>query len=377
MSPQPLFCLNLTCSSRGLVDAGNIRLHSGLDQRFLCTTCNTTFASTKGTLFYRLKIDPKIVLLVLALLAYGCPLQAIVRAFGFDERTVTNWQKKAGEHCKAMHRHLVVNQPRDLGQVQADEIRAKLQKRLVIWVAMAIQVSTRLWLGGVVSPSRDTNLIRRLAMMIRSQALERPILLITQRVPDGLVTYIKVWKRAFRNAVMTGQRGRPRLVPWLVVVIGEVVKRYEKKRVVGVDHRLIQGTKEQFEALSVTEQKMNTSYIERFNATLRQHLCGLVRRGRCLLRREAVLERGMYLIGCVYNFCTPHKSLRVQEAAGGHWVERTPAMAAGITDDIWSVSDLFWYRIAPPPYIAPKPKSNRGRPLGSKNKPKVAAEAAK
>ncbi|GAC1523037.1 MAG: hypothetical protein NVS3B14_23490 [Ktedonobacteraceae bacterium] len=372
MSPQPLFCLNLACASRGVIGADNIKLHSGLEQRFLCTTCNATFASRKGTLFYRLKTDPKLVVLVLALLAYGCPLQAIVRAFGFDERTVTNWQRKAGEHCKAMHQHLVVSQPRDLGQVQADEIRAKLQKRLVLWVAMAIQVSTRLWLGGVVSPSRDTNLIWRLARMIRSQALERPLLLMT----DGLITYVNVWKRVFCKAVKSGQRGRPRLIPWLVVVIGQVVKRYEKKRVVGVDHRLLQGTREQFEALSITGQKMNTSYIERFNATLRQHLCGLVRRGRCLLRREAVLERGMYLIGCVYNFCTPHQSLRIREANEALRVERTPAMAAGITDEIWSVSDLFWYRIAPSPYVAPKPKSNRGRPLGSKNKPKVPVEAA-
>jgi transposase-like protein len=373
MSPQLLFCLNLDCPSRGRIDADNIRVHNSLEGRFRCHTCGRTFASTKGTIFYRLKTDPKIVILVLTLLAYGCPLQAIVRAFEFDERTVTNWQKKAGEHCKQTHRHLVEQQARDLGQVQADEIRAKLQKRLVLWMAMALQVSTRLWLGGVVSPSRDKVLIRRLVHMVRCQALERPILLMT----DGLVTYVKAWKRAFCNIVKSGKRGHPRHIPWPHVVIGQVVKRYEKKRVVGVDHRLVQGTKQLFEALNVMGQKMNTAYIERINATFRQRLCGLVRRGRCLLRREAVLEGGMYLIGCVYNFCTPHESLRVQNAAGACWAQRTPAMAAGITDDIWSISDLFWYRIAPPPYIPTKPKSNRGRPLGSKNKPKVAVEATK
>ena len=238
-------------------------------------------------------------------------------------------------------------------------------------MAMAIQVSTRLWLGGVVSVSRDKRLIWRLAQIIRSQALERPILLMT----DGLVTYINAWKRAFTNAIRNGKQGRPQLVPWLNVVIGQVVKRYEQKRVVGVDHRLIQGTKQLFDALSITGQKMNTAYIERINATFRQRLCGLVRRGRCLLRREVVLEQGMYLVGCVYNFCTPHESLRVQNATGARPYGRTPAMAAGITDEIWSISDLFWYRIAPPPYVPTKSKSNRGRPPGSKNKPKVAVEA--
>ena len=373
MNPQPLFCLNLSCASRGLLHAGNIGVHNSLENRFCCHTCETTFASSKGTLFYRLKTDPKIVIQVLTLLAYGCPLSAIVAAFGFDRRTIENWQKKAGEHCKEIHQHLVTNQPRDLGQVQADEIRAKLQKRLVLWIAMAIQVSTRLWLGGVVSPSRDKHLIGRLVGMIRNQALERPILLMT----DGLVTYIKAWKRAFCHREKTGRVGRPRRVPWLNVVIGQVVKRYEKKRVIGVEHRLLQGTPQAFAALCIVGQTMNTAYIERLNATFRQCLCGLVRRGRCLLRREAVLERGMYLVGCVYNFCTPHQSLRLRQAPGAPWVERTPAMAAGITQDIWSLSDLFFFRIAPPPYVAPKPKSKRGRPLGSKNKPKIAAEPTK
>jgi transposase-like protein len=370
VSPQPLFCLNLHCPSRGKTDAGNIHLHSGLEQRFRCSTCGSTFAATKGTLFYRLKTDPQTVIRVLTLLSHGCPPQAIVAAFGLDERTIANWQKKAGEHCKQVHEHLVVSQPRDLRQVQADEIRAKLQKRLVLWIAMAIQVPTRLWLGGVVSPHRDKSLIQRLVAMIRSQALERPVLLMT----DGLSTYVNAWKRAFCNVERTGKRGRPRRIAWLGVVIGQVVKRYEKKCVVGVEHRLLQGSWEAFAALSQAGQKMNTSYIERLNATFRQRLSGLVRRGRCLLRREVVLEHGMYLIGCVYNFCTPHQSLRVRPLPGSPAMERTPAMAAGITDQIWSVSDLFWYRVAPAPYVPPKPKARRGRRLGSKNKPKQACE---
>ena len=373
MNPQPLFCLNLHCPSRGLQNAGNIGLHDGLTERWRCHTCGATFSGNKGTLFYRLKTDPKIVIQVLTLIAHGCPLTAIVVAFGLDRRTIENWQKKAGEHCKELHQHLVVNQPRDLGQVQADEIRAKLQKRLVLWIAMAIQVSTRLWLGGVVSPNRDKSLINRLVSMIRCQALERPLLLMT----DGLVTYINAWKRAFCEREKSGKPGRPRRIAWLNVVIGQVVKRYEKKRVIGVEHRLIVGTKQAFAALNVVGQKMNTAYIERLNATFRQRLSGLVRRGRCLLRKEAAMERGMYLVGCVYNFCTPHQSLRLRQAPGTPWVQRTPAMAAGITRDIWSLSDLFFYRIAPPPYVAPKPKSKRGRPKGSKNKPKVAAEVEK
>ena len=109
------------------------------------------------------------VTLVVTLLAHGCPLQAIVAAFGFDERTVTNWFDRAGVHCHAVHEHLVET-PRRLGQVQADELRVKIQGAIV-WMAMALMVPTRLWLGGEVSPQRNLSLIRRLMHRLRRRAL--------------------------------------------------------------------------------------------------------------------------------------------------------------------------------------------------------------
>ncbi len=101
---------------------------------------------------------------VVTLLAYGCPCQAIVAAFGLDERTVMDWQQRAGVHAQAVHEAFI--QPVDLQQVQADELRVKLQGRGVLWVAMAIMVSTRLWLGAVICPQRDRHLIDNLAGLV-------------------------------------------------------------------------------------------------------------------------------------------------------------------------------------------------------------------
>ncbi len=362
MNPQPLFCLNLACSSRGLQNAGNIIVHDSLRDRFRCKTCGHTFSASKGTLFYRLRTDPKIVICVLTLLACGCPLPAIVRAFGFDERTVTNWQHKAGQHCEAVHTHLVTGHARDLQQVQADEVRVKLQARLVIWMAMAICVPSRLWLGGVLSPHRDKRLIVRLVAVVKACAQHAPLLLMS----DGLSSYVPAWCHAFREAVRTGKVGRPRLQTWPHLVIGQVVKQYERGRVIGVAQRLIHGTVDQLQGLQPDEHKLNTAYIERLNATFRQRLCCLTRRGRCLVRHEATLQAGMYLLGCVYNFCTFHKSLRQEQGKGsGKWQQRTPAMAAGITQECWSVTDLFAYRVPPAPFVARK---RRGRPPGSGKK---------
>src|ERR1041385_9556503 len=125
MDPQPLFCPNLDCPSRGKVGAGNLRIHDSLRNRWKCRVCKKTFSGRTGTPFYGLKTDPKIVVCVVTLLAFGCPLQAIVAAFGLDERTVADWQERSGTHCQQVHHHFLRTRPLDLEHVQADELYAK------------------------------------------------------------------------------------------------------------------------------------------------------------------------------------------------------------------------------------------------------------
>ena len=125
MDPATVFCPNLACHARGHIGQGNIGIHSQKDQRFLCKECRKTFSATKGTVFYRLRTSAETVVLVVTLLAHGCPLHAIVAAFGFDERTVADWWARSGRQGQAVQEHLV-EQPRDLGHVQADELRVKL-----------------------------------------------------------------------------------------------------------------------------------------------------------------------------------------------------------------------------------------------------------
>src|SRR5215475_10176863 len=169
MDPTTVFCPNLACPARGQTGQGNIGIHSRNDKRYLCTACHKTFSATKGTAFYRLRTTAETVTLVVTLLAHGCPPQAIVAAFGFDERTVTRWMARGGGQGQAVHAHLVQH-PRDLGQVQADEIRVKKQGGIV-WMALAMMVGTRLWLAGEVSEHRDMTLIRGLIAQVRRCAL--------------------------------------------------------------------------------------------------------------------------------------------------------------------------------------------------------------
>ena len=183
-------------------------------------------APRKAPSFYRLRTAAKTVSLVVTLLAHGCPVQAIVAAFRLDERTVADWWARAGQQGQAVQEYLV-EQPHDLGHVQADEIRVKTQGGIV-WMALAMMVRTRLWLAGEVSAQRDMPLIRRLIARVRRCAAHRPLLFCT----DGLCSYIRAIRETFRDPVQTGSQGRPRLRPWRHVCIAQVVKRYAQRRVV-------------------------------------------------------------------------------------------------------------------------------------------------
>src|SRR4029450_5174664 len=106
MDPTTTFCPNRHCPARGQTGKGNIGIHSQKEQRFICHACHKTFSARKGTVFYRLRTSAETVAIVVTLLAHGCPLQAIVAAFGFDERTVAAWQAKTGGECQQGHAHL-------------------------------------------------------------------------------------------------------------------------------------------------------------------------------------------------------------------------------------------------------------------------------
>ncbi len=207
MDSQTQFCPTPDCPARGQRGQGNICVHSQTERRYRCTTCGRTFAATTGTPFFRLTHPAALVTTVLTLLCHGCPPQAIVAAFGLDERTVAAWQARAGDHCQRVHEHVVEQGQVDLGHVQADELWVKVVGRTV-WLAMALAVPSRLWLGGVISPHRDGTLIRRLVERVRACASRLDILVCV----DGLSSYVTAFRRAFRVPVRTGRPGRPRLV---------------------------------------------------------------------------------------------------------------------------------------------------------------------
>jgi hypothetical protein len=238
-----------------------------------------------------------------------------------------------------------------LGQVQADELRVRIVGGIV-WLAMSISVASRLWLGGVVSATRDRALIRAALTRVRQAGPVAAVLLCT----DGLISYPRQALRLFRQPVHTGARGRPRLVLPTGVRIAQAVKRYAGRRVRAVERRIVRGSAAAVAAvLTATQGKetavVNTAYIERLNATFRARLAPLVRRSRATVRQVATLRAAGalwagWLVGTVYNFVSAHRSLDGQ----------TPAQAAGLTDHRWTIRDLLTFPVPLPPV------KRRGRP---------------
>jgi transposase-like protein len=328
LRPEFAVCPNPACGA-----SGRIGVHSYTERRYKCHQCGKTFAETIGTPLYGLKHPLHVVVTVLTLLAYGCPIPAIVAAFVLDERTVADWQQKAGRHAKVLQDQVVCQGQVDLGQVQGDELYVKTQ-RGTVWMATAMSVFSRLFLWGAVAPHRDTTLITQVVQQVRAAApIGRPILWAV----DGFAAWTTAIRQVFRDPVRTGKRGRPRLVVWPDLHIVQVIKRHAGRRLTAIERRVAHGCLRCAEGLMQTTQVglgvINTAYIERLNATFRTWLPALTRRSRTPVREVRQLEAAMFWMGVVYNFCRVHTTL-----------QGTPAMAADLTDHVWSVDELLRYR---------------------------------
>lgn len=334
MNLQEVFCRNMACCDRFKKGTGNIVSHGRKRPRCKCTSCGRTFSYREGTMFYGLRTPEETVTQVVALVAYGCPQSAIVKAFGLDERTVADWMKRAGEHAEVFHHQHIA--ALDLKQVQVDEIRLKLQN-LIVWVAMAIAVGSRLWLGAKCQLKRNKTLAEQIITCVYNWAQHLPLTISF----DGWSAYPKACRRLFREAHYTGKSGAPRLIPWQDLILVQLVKH--SRHAQGITRWVLQGSCTMFCRLIEESQSrgtINTAFIEPLNATFRGRLAFATRRTRHPARQIETVNHAIYLVGCLYNFCDLHRSLGM----------RTPAMAAKLTDHQWTVCEFLYCRPDPYPF---------------------------
>lgn len=174
----------------------------------------------------------------------------------------------------------------------------------------------------------------------------------------ALLTHFGSWVQPPRRQA-TGPVPKLRWMPMPQLHYAQVVKSYRRRRVVRVRHRVVFGTLAGVNrVLAATGWQINTAFIERLNLTIRQHVAAVGRRVITLCKSAEGLHHQLALYHTYYNFCLPHASLRQPlpeplpingSGSAKRWQPRTPAMAAGLTDHVWTLRAVLRFRVPPWP----------------------------
>ena len=318
-----LRCPNTQCAGSGMNRARSIIRHGfyktkcGKRRRYRCQTCGKTICSNAGSPYHRLQHRRATCDQVAALSVEGLNKSAIARIKRIAWNTVDRWLQKAANSCRRFN-----NQKIDgivISELQADEIRTIIHdKEQPIWIFAAIEVWSRLWISTVVGRRSYRNTLALFRNISTRSNLQCVPLIVT----DGFAFYAKVIRRIFGPACLYGQ----------------VIKTRKNNRVTKVERRAVVGAAWRFEqALSNSEDspKLNTSFIERLNLTIRQGSAYLFRRTICHARWKERLENHLELLRCYYNFVRPHRALKFGREV------RTPAIQAGLTTRRLTFREIF------------------------------------
>jgi IS1 family transposase len=200
----------------------------------------------------------------------------------------------------------------------------------------------------VVPGKRTAENVQELVQDFRRRTEGRIPNLITT---DEYAAYETAILEAYGEEVIperTGQRGRPKApyqVPPADLNYATVHKTREKGRVVKIDFRVIFGTVAAVTAalaLSQVSKAINTAFVERHNGTDRNRNGRKVRKTYCFSKDWEVHQAVTYFTMYSYNFCWPVRTLR-ERGPEGHWQERTPAMVAGLTDHVWTLTEWLTF----------------------------------
>lgn len=125
MDPSQQWCPNDVCVARGTMGQGTMTIHDKQRRRSRCTVWKQTWSERRGTMFFGLRKPISLIVIVVTLVASGCPVHVMVQACGLDERTVAEWRDRAGQQCQQIHEAIVEQGQLDLMHGHADEIRVK------------------------------------------------------------------------------------------------------------------------------------------------------------------------------------------------------------------------------------------------------------
>jgi len=376
------FCPHRGCRYRGWLGLGNLRANGhpngGPWRQFHCTSCKGYFPEHHGTIFHGKRVSLDRLVWAVGTLAEGLGIRAVARVFEVDPNTVLQWLVEAAEHLQAFSQYFLHDMR--VTQVQLDELFALLSavragevseteaitrlSRSPHWVWVAMDPVSKLLLAIDVG-SRTLAMAQRVVhQVVQVLAPGCTPLFLTDGFKEyttALLTHYGQWVQVPRRQA-PGPAPKPRWMPLPELLYAQVVKTVRRRRLVGVKHRVVFGTIEAVnQVLRPLGWQINTAFVERINLSLRQHVAAIGRRVTTLCKGEEGLRQQLVLFQGYHNFCLPHASLRLPlaepESTNGtgsakRWCLQTPAMAAGLTDHVWSLREVLLFRVPPWPHPA-------------------------
>jgi IS1 family transposase len=336
-------------------------------------SCHGYFSETHGTIFHGKRSSPELIVRVIACLAEGLGIRGTARVFEIDPNTVLQWLVEAAEQLNAFSTYFLHDL--HLNQVQLDELYAVLSavrdgdiseaeaierlSRSPHWVWTAIDPETKLLLSAQVGERTLAMAQVVLHQIAQLLALGCVPLFFSDGYPHyltAIVTHFGYWIRPPRRQAR-GATPKPRWMPLPELLYAQVVKTMRRRRLVKVQHQVVFGTKAAVDqVLAACDWQINTSFVERLNLSLRQRVAALGRRSATPCKNEDGLRQQLGLFQVYHNFVLPHTSLHEALAepiptngrgSAKVWRPCTPAMAAGLTDHVWSLKEVLLFRVPP------------------------------
>lgn len=366
-------CPNAECALYKLMNRGNVSAistymtKSGKRRIFRCTTCERSFSETQQTVFFDLRTPEEKVMIALRMLLVRVDLTGISFVLGVTEETVLMWLERAAEKAEEINQHLLRDLP--VTQVQLDEMWNFVRRKHASetdeegegladgedgrqWVYVAFAPEFRLMIEAMVGPRT----LETTKAVIASTAAR------VQGIPaffsDGYTCYLTALIAAFHTLVTfprTGKPGRPKdpvMQPHPDLVYGQLIKEKKQGKLLTLSSRVLLGAN-RFTDLGL---KVSTALVERVNLTMRQALAPLVRKSTSFCKDRERMRQRVRFFHAFYNFARPHQSLRTPlpvhlrprtGAIRPRWRKRTPALAAGLTDHVWSFRELLTAKFEP------------------------------
>jgi len=376
------FCPYPDCAYQGWAGWGNLQANGhpsgGPWRQWHCTACKGYFQETHGTLFHGKRVAPDLLVWAVGALAEGLGIRAVARVFEVDPNTVLQWLVEAADQLTAFSQYFLHDVR--VTQVQLDELYALLRavkdgevseaealtrlSRSQHWVWVAMDPVTKLLLAIAVGDRTLAMAQRVVHQVVQVLAPGCVPLFLTDGFKEyttALLTHYGQWVQPARRQA-TGAAPKPRWMPLPGLLYAQVVKTVRRRRLVQVKHRVVFGTLDRVkQVLAACGWQINTAFIERLNLSIRQHVAAVGRRVTTLCKGEDGLRQQLALYQVYYNFCLPHASVRLPlpqpEPTNGRgsakqWRPSTPAMAAGLTDHVWTLREVLLFRVPPWPQPA-------------------------